>query len=440
MEKESTMSKARLLVISLDAFVYEDVQYARTLPHFAEILDGASVVDKVRSIYPSVTYPCHVTMVSGCYPDRHGIYNNEVDAVCEERPDWYWFARSIKARTLFQAAKEAGYTTAAVSWPVTTCDPAIDINIPELDRFGGFGVNNGTAIEMYEAIGMDERSMRVAKKNIHLMPSWTHPYVDRYFTACMADIIRMYAPEVLFYHDGRPDAARHAYGVFNDGVKKAIEGSDKSLGRIIDALKKAGVYEDTNIVLTADHGQMDIKRLISPNVMFADRGLITLYKNGRVKSWKAYCKCGGMMSQVFLKDPQDQALWQEVYDLLCWMRDEGVYGIGDVFTKEEIKEKEHLDGPFSFVVETDGYTSFFDAPVRPMVRKRDNLDYKRGFATHGYLPEKGPQPTLIMKGPAFKSGVHLKNGKLVDQAPTWARVLSVELPDADGKPISRVLA
>lgn len=434
------MEKRKLIVISLDAFVYEDVEYAKTLPNFKEFLKDASTVDRVRSIYPTVTYPCHVTMVSGCYPDKHGIYNNELDTVCVERPDWYWWSRDIKVPTIFEAAKAAGYTTAAVSWPVTTGQESIDINIPELDRYGEYGVNNGTAYEMYQAIGMNKKELSIAKRNLHLLTSWTHPAVDRYFMACMVDIITRYKPDLLFFHNGRPDAARHAHGVFAEGVREAIRKCDEDLGRIVQALKKAGTYEETNIVLTADHGQLDIKRRFTPNVLFADRGLITLTKNGKVRSYKAYCKSAAMSFQVFLKDPKDKALYDEVYGLLKWMRDEGVYGISEVFTKEEVEEKEHLSGNFSFVAETDGYTAFFDAPVRPMVKQMDNEDYKRGFATHGYLPEKGPQPTLIVRGPQFKKNVHIRDGRLVDQAPTWAKLLGISLPEAQGKAITKLLA
>ena len=73
------------------------------------------------------------------------------------------------------------------------------------------------------------------------------------------------------------------------------------------------------------------------------------------------------------------------------------------------------------------------------MRRLDNSDYKFGRATHGYHPEKGPQPTLIAFGPDIRPGVHVDRRPIVDEAPTYARLLGVELPDAEGKAIGEIL-
>ena len=100
----------------------------------------------------------------------------------------------------------------------------------------------------------------------------------------------------------------------------------------------------------------------------------------------------------------------------------------------------HLDGAFSFVIEADGYTSFGDHWTRPVVLDRNNNDdYRYGRATHGHLPEKGPQPVFAAKGPAFRDGAVLPSGRLVDEAPTLAAVLGLEIPGADGHPVRELL-
>lgn len=47
------------------------------------------------------------------------------------------------------------------------------------------------------------------------------------------------------------------------------------------------------------------------------------------------------------------------------MADEGIYGISEVLTAEQAKKYYHLSGEFSFVIESDGYTSFHDDWRRP---------------------------------------------------------------------------
>lgn len=108
-------------------------------------------------------------------------------------------------------------------------------------------------------------------------------------------------------------------------------------------------------------------------------------------------------------------------------------------THDQVEEKEHLKGEFSFVLETDGYTSFGNAWNRPLVSSFDITDYKFGRATHGHLPDKGPQPVFIACGPDIKKGVVLQRKNIIDIAPTMAEILEFSLPDADGIAIKEIL-
>ena len=98
-----------------------------------------------------------------------------------------------------------------------------------------------------------------------------------------------------------------------------------------------------------------------------------------------------------------------------------------------------LDGDFSFVLETDGYTSFSTDWNRPAVRPFDRNDFRYGHATHGYLPEKGPQPTFMAVGPSFRENEWLDSAAMIDAAPTFAALLGVPLPAADGKILQELL-
>ena len=67
----------RTLVISIDALITADIQRLKELPHLGKIMKKASWVEDIFCIYPTLTYPCHATITTGCWPDRHGIINNE---------------------------------------------------------------------------------------------------------------------------------------------------------------------------------------------------------------------------------------------------------------------------------------------------------------------------------------------------------------------------
>lgn len=228
------------------------------------------------------------------------------------------------------------------------------------------------------------------------------------------------------------------YGVFNEEVLHGLDLVDLWIGQLMRALEDSGHLHDTDVIIVSDHGQMDLSRVIKPNVFFADAGLIQVDENGNLRDWTAFCCSNAMSAMVYLKDPANVQDYAKTYAVLQKMAAEGIYGFTTVYTKDETKAM-GLDGDFSFVLETDGYTSFSTDWNRPAVRPFDRNDFRYGHATHGYLPEKGPQPTFMAVGPSFRENVWLDSAAMIDEAPTFAALLGVPLPAADGKILQELL-
>ena len=153
------MSQSRVVVFSCDAMVSEDIEYLLKKPRFRSLFEKGSSVKTMRTIYPSVTYPCHVSMSSGCYPAAHGVTNNMTfEPGRLKNVPWNWFADVIKCPDIFSAAKEAGLTTASVFWPVTANHKYIDYNIPEYwpqgegDTTKDCFLRAGTSRELWERV------------------------------------------------------------------------------------------------------------------------------------------------------------------------------------------------------------------------------------------------------------------------------------------------
>jgi predicted AlkP superfamily pyrophosphatase or phosphodiesterase len=240
-------------------------------------------------------------------------------------------------------------------------------------------------------------------------------------------------------HPAHVDSYRHGTGLFTERVTQGLYETDYWFGDIVKATIDAGIFEDTTFIITADHGQINIVRTLSPNVIFAENGLIDVDEEGKVRDYVAFAKSAGASTHVFLKNPEDKEAYDKVYNLLMDMYRQEVYGFGRVFTKEEVEKEYRLSGDFSFVIETDGYSSFTNEWLRPYIRPLDTSDYKSGRATHGYCPEKGPQPTMFGFGPGLKPGANIANARLVDEAPTFARILGLEMKDVDGVVLEEIL-
>lgn len=419
--------------MSADALTYEDVEYLKTLPNYQRYLAGGCRVKKVRSIYPSITYPCHTTMSSGVWPEKHGIDGNFELIPGQDKLPWKWFHSAVKwDEDIFFAAKRKGLSTASIFWPVTGCHPAIDYLIDEYWPQEG----DTDICQVFKRAGSSEEVLEIIRGQRYVRK---HPEVEEFQVNCAREMILRYQPDVLFLHPGDVDSNRHHYGLFNDKVTEAVESTDRYIGLLMEAVHEAGVADRTNFVLTSDHGMIDIKRIMNINVLLADAGLIELNEDGSLRKWHAFSQSGGSMALIYLKDPKDQVLWSKTYELLKALAKEGIYGFTEVMTEEETRQKEHLGGEFSFAIDTDGYTAFGNGLTRPLVTDYDDSDYRYGHATHGHRPHKGLQPVFSAKGPAFKENVTLETANLVDEAPTYARLLGLELREADGRVLEEFL-
>ena len=430
----------KMVIISHDALVGEDLEILKQTEPFQTLLRDGARVGKLRSIYPTVTYPAHTTLITGVYPEKHGVIANEQYAIGKLGAPWNFFRRANRSKTLFSAAKAAGLTTAAVFWPVTGCDPEIDYLIdefwpqsPEESIHDAF-LRTGTTEAVYKT---------AVEPNLHLLHPERmthHPELDRFMAAASAAILETYRPDLLVVHPANVDAARHETGLFTEPVTESLHVVAEITQTLIDAAKRAGTFEQTDFVILSDHGQMNVDRVVNPNVVFAEKGLIQTDAEGRFVDYKAFCQSCGMCSYVYLKNPSNLGVCEEVAALLETMRHDSRFGISEILTREDAMKREHLYGGFSFIIETDGHTTFGNAWMPPYAAPLTNSDYRFGHAPHGYLPDKGPQPVFIGFGASFRPGARVEQATLADCAPTCAAALGLEMPWAQGCVLKDLLA
>ncbi|AKA69005.1 type I phosphodiesterase/nucleotide pyrophosphatase [Clostridium scatologenes] len=85
-----------LIVISFDGLSTLDFEVMQSLPNFKKFIYEASYCKNVYSVYPTLTYPAHVTIVTGKYPKNHGIINNTLLQPGRRSPDWYWHRKYVR--------------------------------------------------------------------------------------------------------------------------------------------------------------------------------------------------------------------------------------------------------------------------------------------------------------------------------------------------------
>ncbi|MBR2930500.1 MAG: alkaline phosphatase family protein [Clostridia bacterium] len=434
------MSK-HVIVISVDAMVFEDLEYASTLPSFARLIGSGSVIERVRSIYPTLTHPAHASIISGAPAGKTGITSNYIFHPDDPKRSVEWRNRldEIGCDTLLHAAKRAGLVTASSCWPMTAGGgEVIDYLVPAGLNFY-FKDRDHEPMEVFRELGATPSVMDILAEGIEKYGHRDlHPGVDELQAFVSAEIIRRYKPNLLLTHPSYVDNQRHATGVFSDKVEQAIAETDRWIGMLLDAIRDAGIEEETDVIVLSDHGQIDISRIISPNFYLKEAGYIRVDEEGCITSYDAYVKSTGASAQVHFSHGATAESRAGVEGLLREMAATGSYGFERVFGKEELIERYGLFGDFDLVLETDGISSFGEHTEAPAERGFDILDYRYGRGTHGYMPERGAQPTFIACGPDFKAGVRIPEGSILNHAPTIARALGVRLRDAEGQAVEEI--
>jgi len=109
-EKEATV-----IVISMDGMRH-DISTSNNLDAFERIAIRGLKADHLIPVYPSTTYPGHVSLATGVYPDQHGILHNSFYDSEEGYFNYPDQGDLIDVPPIWVLAEQAGIPTAVFFW------------------------------------------------------------------------------------------------------------------------------------------------------------------------------------------------------------------------------------------------------------------------------------------------------------------------------------
>jgi predicted AlkP superfamily pyrophosphatase or phosphodiesterase len=378
----------------------------------------------VRNALPTVTYPNHTTLITGVWPARHGIANNPTfDPLEQNMAGWYWYARDIKVRTLWDAVHDEGGKVASLSWPASVGADSIDFNVPEYWR-----ARIPEDLKLVRALstpGLVDSLEKATGLTLADADGETVK-VDDGRARFTAALIAAKHPALTTLHLRGLDHTEHQYGPGSPEAISALERLDTSVGRLIAEAQKA--EPDLVVAIVSDHGFAPVGHDVNLIAPFVAAGLITLDGEHKPVAWEAE-PWGGASVALVLAHPADRALKAKVAALLAGLAAKPELGIDHVADAAEIA---YLGGSplASFWIDfKPGYEMGQDPSAPPL-----SPGSVRG--THGYFPTHPEmRATFILAGPGIPNKGSLGEVDMRDIAPTLAKIMQVRLPDADGRPL-----
>jgi predicted AlkP superfamily pyrophosphatase or phosphodiesterase len=382
---KAQQGKPYVILVSLDGFRYSYVaQYgAGTLERLA--IEGASAPEGMIPSFPSVTFPNHFSIITGLYPEHHGIVENSFyDPVrkqtyamnkLEAVTDGSWYS----GVPLWVLAEKQGMRSACFFWP--TSDAEIDGMRP-------------TFYLHYDGSIADQQRIDQVIAWLKLPPAARPHFITLYYA--------------------EPDHSGHKFGPDTEQTADAVHRVDALVGTLMADLKTVDLPVDVFVV--SDHGMATVE--------------------GDWIDLDHYADLSQFQSDGVLLYPNDEAAAQKAYEQLHGASDKFVvYRQADVPAYLHFNSNPRIGDPV--VIPTGPYMIRAHPSGSPEITKPDLK------GEHGYDPRqmKSMRAIFYAVGPDIRPGAKVPPFENVDLYPLLARILGLEIGPVDGhlEPLEGIL-
>lgn len=215
-----------VILISFDGFRWDYPERDITPNMQAMRERGVSAVG-LKPVFPTKTFPNHISIVTGLYPENHGIIlNNFINPFTG---DGYSLGNRVAVRSskwydgefIWETAQKQGVKCASYFWP------------------GSSIKEEGRHPQYYEVYDHG----RPFPQRVEGVLEWLQLPMEerpRFIT--------------LYFHES--DSKGHDHGPESAEVNTAIALQDSMLGLLVNGLDNIQLLDKTNIIITSDHGMI----------------------------------------------------------------------------------------------------------------------------------------------------------------------------------------
>lgn len=389
-----TTAKSPVILLSVDgfSFSYLEKYQPKNLLAFAK----SGVNTRLLPVYPSKTFPNHLSIITGTYPVNHGIIHNR-----------FYHPELAQQYSLGAGKKNKTWLTSAPLWSVAE--------------------DNGIKSAIYfwpesETIG-------------HTPPSYNIPYnkstsnrtrIDQLIT--WLKLPRNQRPNFIASYFSTIDSAGHHNGFDTPALITAINEFDTLFGYFIERINRE-ISQSVNIILVSDHGMVPIAKeaqistdLVLNNIKKKFKNIKIIYNDTQLFIYFDKHKVSNKIRKIRKIRKNIENILQ-----LNKLMNKKSYNI---YTKGSYPLHWHLNSDIGIVPDI-----IIEAEAPAIFTWKKVLTEFDG-ATHGFDPKTDPrlQGIFMASGPNITQGRELEPFKNIHVFPLLNALLGLnENSDIDGQ-------
>lgn len=375
-------SQPYVILISFDGFRWDYVDRGIT-PNFDYMREEGVSAKSLRPCFPSKTFPNHISIITGMYPEHHGIISNEFrdyytnthysmsDTIAVRDSKWY------KGEAFWETAERQGIKTASYFWPGSEVT---------------LSYRHPTYFYKYE-------HLKPYRKRVDGVINWLRlPYNER--------------PHFITSYFDATDTYGHKYGPDSPETNFAIAQLDSVLGYYFEKLKEINLLDSTDIIVVSDHGMTNVSDEKIVNIENILSGLN--YKLNDNGSFMMIEPDPGELDNIYNKLKEDETHFK-------------------VYKREDVPSFFHFsDNPLIssvVIIAENGWGLETNKSIESM--KKYNLKGNHGYDNY-WMDMNG---IFYAVGPAFKSNYRVGTINNIDIYPLLCKIFNVvPNPLIDGNP------
>jgi arylsulfatase A-like enzyme len=445
-EKVARKNNNRVLIVVLDALRPEFVT-PELMPNLYRFAAHGVRYANARSTFPTETRVNQSAVITGCYPETHGVVANKFpegdaspgavlntgDDVQLEQALKRLGGRLIEVPTLGERLAAAGRTYATIS----AGTPGGGRNINHRAEEQGFF---RLALKRPEAAA-PAGVMSVLEERIGPLPDYALPALEwnSYAVSCYLDYVEPeHTPDVMLLWLSEPDETCHYLGIGSPDMLRAIAHVDAEFARILAAQESKISSGELQVIALSDHGQISLPgEPLDLVTRFADAGFAAATAPGDGNDYVLVIDTGG---GVWVRD-SDPALIEK---LTGWLGQQDWCGplftregIGGTLRHADVRIAHRRAADIALALQTSDGTNGHGAAGT----SAHDSPYPAGGGCHGGLSRYELHNVLCMGGSAFAEGqvVDAPAGN-IDITPTVLALLGLEAADGmDGRVLHEAL-